>query len=281
MSVLIQAAPLAVIAQLRQIYDRNPSMFQAVGPQSRMLASLGWTMTVIGVVVFLIVMALLLWPDLAGAQRATRRRRAAAGKRARVDPLRRRRGPGGDPRRGVRAHSRGVPRLGARPAAPAHREGHRTSVVVGSALSRSANTHSRRDSSPGRPAGAKCIIESDDVIHSFWVPNLAGKTDAIPGQDQRNVARGRYGRHLARRLRGVLRDAACAHGTERRGPASRRSSHGGWRSERAVAAAPTDSATLEGRTRLPLVAMRVSAIPCAARRPAAASGPISRTSARV
>lgn len=26
------------------------------------------------------------------------------------------------------------------------------------------------------------IVRSDDVIHSFWVPRLAGKIDAIPGQ---------------------------------------------------------------------------------------------------
>jgi cytochrome c oxidase subunit II len=26
-------------------------------------------------------------------------------------------------------------------------------------------------------------LKSDDVIHSFWVPNLAGKVDLIPGQD--------------------------------------------------------------------------------------------------
>lgn len=34
------------------------------------------------------------------------------------------------------------------------------------------------------PAGRKiyATIESEDVIHSFWVPNLAGKQDAIPGR---------------------------------------------------------------------------------------------------
>jgi cytochrome c oxidase subunit II len=29
------------------------------------------------------------------------------------------------------------------------------------------------------------VLKSDDVIHSFWVPNLAGKVDLIPGQDNR------------------------------------------------------------------------------------------------
>lgn len=38
------------------------------------------------------------------------------------------------------------------------------------------------------PVGARVrvVLQSSDVIHSFWVPQLGGKTDAIPGQ--RNVA---------------------------------------------------------------------------------------------
>ncbi|HWL69899.1 MAG TPA: cytochrome c oxidase subunit II [Geminicoccus sp.] len=28
----------------------------------------------------------------------------------------------------------------------------------------------------------RLVLESDDVIHSFWVPNLAGKQDLVPGQ---------------------------------------------------------------------------------------------------
>ena len=31
------------------------------------------------------------------------------------------------------------------------------------------------------------VLRSDDVIHSFWVPNLAGKTDMIPGRVNRMV----------------------------------------------------------------------------------------------
>lgn len=29
------------------------------------------------------------------------------------------------------------------------------------------------------------LLDSDDVIHSFWIPKLAGKTDVIPGQTNR------------------------------------------------------------------------------------------------
>lgn len=39
------------------------------------------------------------------------------------------------------------------------------------------------------PAGqpVELFLRSDDVIHSFWVPNLAGKTDMIPGRVTRMV----------------------------------------------------------------------------------------------
>ena len=64
------------------------------------------------------------------------------------------------------------------------------------------------------PAGREIhlSITSEDVIHSFWVPRLAGKIDAIPGHV--NVLRlqadvpGIY----ARRLRRILRRGARAHG---------------------------------------------------------------------
>ena len=38
----------------------------------------------------------------------------------------------------------------------------------------------QRDSHPGRPAG-RFELTLADVIHSFWVPNLHGKSDSIPG----------------------------------------------------------------------------------------------------
>lgn len=39
---------------------------------------------------------------------------------------------------------------------------------------------SRRDGAGRRPTGL--VLESADVIHSFWVPQLAGKTDLIPNK---------------------------------------------------------------------------------------------------
>jgi cytochrome c oxidase subunit 2 len=51
----------------------------------------------------------------------------------------------------------------------------------------------------GRPA--RLLLDSGDVIHSFWPPNLSGKIDLIPGR--RNVL------HLTPTRRGVFR-AQCA-----------------------------------------------------------------------
>ena len=39
----------------------------------------------------------------------------------------------------------------------------------------------------GRPV--EFLLESDNVIHSFWVPSLAGKMDLIPGRTNRLVLR--------------------------------------------------------------------------------------------
>jgi cytochrome c oxidase subunit 2 len=41
------------------------------------------------------------------------------------------------------------------------------------------------------PAGepVEILLRANDVIHSFWVPNIAGKTDLIPGRVNRMVVR--------------------------------------------------------------------------------------------
>lgn len=40
-------------------------------------------------------------------------------------------------------------------------------------------------SRPDDPRAVSLTLESDDVVHSFWVPQLAGKTDVIPGRTNR------------------------------------------------------------------------------------------------
>jgi heme/copper-type cytochrome/quinol oxidase subunit 2 len=55
----IGAPPLA---QLRMLYDRDPSMFKTAGPMAAGIATLGWTMIILATIVFLIVMTVLLLP---------------------------------------------------------------------------------------------------------------------------------------------------------------------------------------------------------------------------
>ena len=62
----------------------------------------------------------------------------------------------------------------------------------------------------GRPV--RLELAAADVIHSFWVPNLAGKQDLIPGRDNDLTFTAERAGHLSRPMRGVLRPAARAHG---------------------------------------------------------------------
>ena len=41
-------------------------------------------------------------------------------------------------------------------------------------------------SDPARPTPTFLTLQSADVIHSFWIPQLAGKTDVIPGKTNRS-----------------------------------------------------------------------------------------------
>ncbi len=66
-----------------------------------------------------------------------------------------------------------------------HHRGHRPPVVVGGALPGRRNP--RRFSTANEihiPAGEPVLLtlRGADVIHSFWVPALTGKTDTIPGR---------------------------------------------------------------------------------------------------
>ena len=72
--------------------------------------------------------------------------------------------------------------------APGHRG--REAVVVGVPVSRRQGRHRRRADHPRGPRGEPEAhrVRRDDpvdcnVIHSFWVPELAGKKDVVPGHD--------------------------------------------------------------------------------------------------
>ena len=68
------------------------------------------------------------------------------------------------------------------------------------------------------PAGADVNLDigSNDVIHSFWIPALNGKKDAVPGRTHPLHAQRRRARHLRRPVHRVLRPVAratCASGS--------------------------------------------------------------------
>ena len=99
------------------------------------------------------------------------------------------------------------------------------------------------------PAGTPVdiVVTSRDVIHAFWIPRLAGKIDAVPGQRQRAAHPGRHAGPLRGALRRVLRHRPRRHalrrhrasgrGFRRRAGASRRSREANKMSAPARAAA--------------------------------------------
>ncbi len=73
-----------------------------------------------------------------------------------------------------------------------------------------AGARARRSRAPTRSAcraasGSRSSSTSPDVIHSFWIPAIAGKMDMIPGRVDAAGRRADPHRHLPRRLRRVLR----------------------------------------------------------------------------
>ena len=70
-------------------------------------------------------------------------------------------------------------------------------------------------SSAPHPAPTYLKLMSADVDHSFWVPQLAGKTDLIPNHRERHVDRSARARPLSRPVRAVLRRRACQDAASR------------------------------------------------------------------
>ena len=236
-------APL-LLAQLRELYDRRPSTFEAAGPQAAHLASLGWMMSVVGTVVFLVVMALLLIP-------VYRKRNAE-----RVDgiPL------AVNERAWLVYAGMAVPAIILAGVFLLTLTAYRTHTseapaaftieVIGHQWwwevrypDQHVLTANELHIPVGRPV--RILLTSDDVIHSFWVPNLAGKTDAIPGvtntawlqADSAGTWRGTCAEYCGlQHAHMALSVVAEADGNLSRWLAN----------ERTLAAIPGDSAVLEG-----------------------------------
>ncbi len=172
--------PLRALPQVRAIYDAGPSMFVTASSEAHRLASLGWFMIAVGSIVFIVVMALLLVPLL-------RTRGSAADDRP-PEPVNERAwvlyGGAVIPAlilAGIFVLTLSTMRapLSATPV-PLSIEviGHQWWWEVrypGQSIQTADEIHLP----VGRPV--LLVLKSADVIHSFWVPNLAGKTDVIPG----------------------------------------------------------------------------------------------------
>jgi cytochrome c oxidase subunit 2 len=96
----------------------------------------------------------------------------------------------------------------------------------------------------GQPV--RFVLHSDDVIHSFWIPRLAGKTDIVPGQanetwleaDRAGIYRGQCGEYCG------LQHAHMSLVVVADPPADFAR---WWEAQLAEAAAPASAATEQGR----------------------------------
>ena len=50
------------------------------------------------------------------------------------------------------------------------------------------------------PVGMTVILDitADDVVHSWWIPELGGKMDAVPGYIEQDLVQGDQGRARSR-----------------------------------------------------------------------------------
>ena len=125
---------------------------------------------------------------------------------------------------------------------------HRQPMVVGHRLQFGRRVedaaHRQRAPPAGRRADAN-RLNSNDVIHSFWVPSLDRQAGPHPRPRQRHHDRPDQGRHLPRPVRRILRHAARAHGAGgRSSTAIRTSSNGG---EHQLQPAPAPATPLSAR----------------------------------
>ena len=163
------------------------------------------------------------------------------------------------------------------PAQPGSDAGHhrRTSGGGKSATTRPSPTRpSQRPTRCTFPSASTCSCgcTAADVIHSFWVPKLTGKTDAIPGQTNLSWMRGPRSR--AATAASAPNIAACSTRTWRsRSSPNRRHEFERWRAQQlAPAPAPTTPEQMRGDV-LGRVSMRRSVIRCAARQAGALAAP--------
>jgi cytochrome c oxidase subunit II len=160
-----------------------PGMLHPAGPAASPLASLGWVLLAISVVVVVVVSALVLTAVLRAGEESTAVRRSGRGLSWIM--------VGGLVVPTViltivfvlTVRTLGAASPPARSAATIQVVGHRwwwEIRYLDSLPADIAVTANELHLPVGRPV--VLTLEGPDVIHSFWVPELAGKTDLIPGQ---------------------------------------------------------------------------------------------------
>ena len=77
-------------------------------------------------------------------------------------------------------------------------------------------------SDPANPTPTFLTLLSADTDHSFWIPELAGKTDLIPNRPNRDVDGPAAHRNLSRPVRAVLRNSTRQDAVARLGGQPRR-----------------------------------------------------------
>ena len=177
MSLALGVAPLA---QLRAIYSSDPSMFETAGRPAGQIASLGWILFWAGLAVFLIVMMLLIWPMW--------RSRHAKSDNLPPAPVNERAWVlvGGTAIPAVILTAVFVLTLVVVRNTSEHAEPAVTIEVIGHQWwweVRYPDLDITTADEIHIPVGVpvRLVLTSADVLHSFWLPNIAGKTDLITG----------------------------------------------------------------------------------------------------
>ena len=137
--------------------------------------------------------------------------------------------------------------------------------------SRTFNTANEIHIPVGEPVRVKLV--SADVIHSFWIPALGGKTDLIPGQtnvtwieaDKPGVYRGQCTEYCGKQHAHMALTVVASEPNE---------FEAWWNAQLEGAPAP-DNEVSRRRARRPSSRNAASATPCAARARKESSGPIS------
>jgi len=176
-------ATIRALAQVRAIYDSDPSTLITAGPDAQRIATLGWIMIVAATIVFVVVMAILLIP-------LWRSRNTIASEDTLPVIV--------NERAWILYGGAAIPALILSGVFVLTLSALRTHVSAGPAqLTIEVIAHQwwwevrypeqqiTTANEIHLPVGRQVMVmlKSADVIHSFWIPNLAGKTDVIPGSN--------------------------------------------------------------------------------------------------